>query len=105
MASGFTMTWLMDDTVQPNAGLSLARMTVEPGAVTETHRHPNCTETIFALEGAVAVHVDNETIALPEGKTALIPAGASHHIHNAGAVPAQLIVAYSAGTRIYEKVP
>lgn len=104
MNAPHTMTWLMEDRIVPAAGLSLADMTVAPGATTETHRHPNCTEAIYALENDVEIHMGDDVVALVAGKTILIPAGCRHHIRNPGIAPARLILAYSAGTRIYEKV-
>jgi quercetin dioxygenase-like cupin family protein len=99
----FTMTWLMDDSVVPGAGLSLARMVVEPANTTEAHRHPNCNEVIHAVSGVIEVIIDNVPKRLQPGETILIPCGAVHQLRNAGPNTAEVMIAYSAGTRIYEK--
>jgi len=104
-AAGVTMRWLMEDAIQDHAGLSLARMTVDPGVTSEAHRHPNCTEAIHLLEGQVEQRRGNDWMKLAAGDTILIPTGALHQTRNTGPGVAILMVAYSDGTRIYEPAP
>ncbi len=99
---GVTMEWLMEDTIEPGAGLSLARMTVAPGVTSEAHRHPNCTETVHLLSGRIEQRRGNDWLPLESGDTLLIPAGAPHQTRNGGKDPAVMIIAYSSGTRVYQ---
>ena len=99
---GVTMHWLMEDRIQADAGLSLARMTVEPGKTSEAHRHSNCTEAIHVLSGQIEQRCDDRWTELLSGETILIPVGSLHQTRNIGTVPAVMIVAYSSGARIYE---
>lgn len=97
-----TMDWLVEDALLPEAGLSVARMTVAPGAISEGHRHPNCNEVIHLLSGRVEQWVDNNRFIMEPGDTVLIRQGSSHRIRNLGAEPAVMIVSYSSGSRVYQ---
>ncbi len=99
---GVTMQWLMEDAITPDAGLSLARMTVAPGVTSEAHRHPDCSEAVHLLEGRVEQRRGDDWVPLAAGETLLIPVGAIHQTRNSGAQTAVLVVAYSSGARIYE---
>ncbi len=96
------MRWLMEDAVQADSGLSLARMTLAPGVTTEAHRHPNCTEAIHLLSGQVEQRRGADWIKLATGETVLIPAGTAHQTRNNGDRDAVLMIAYSSGARVYE---
>ncbi len=96
------MEWLMEDAIQKDAGVSLARMTVAPDTLSELHSHPNCTEAIHVEQGTIRQRCGDEWMILEQGQTCLIPKGYSHQTQNIGAESAVLILAYSSGTRIYE---
>jgi quercetin dioxygenase-like cupin family protein len=100
--AGVTMAWLMEDAIEPGAGLSLARMTVEPGVTSQAHRHPNCTEAIHVLAGRVEQRRGAQWVELAPGDTILIPADASHQTRNIGQETAVLMIAYSSGARVYQ---
>ena len=53
LTRGVTMEWLMEDAIRPGAGLSLARMSVDPGVTGDAHRHPNCSEAVHLISGEV----------------------------------------------------
>lgn len=97
-----TMEWLVDDEIVDGAGLSVARMTVAPGACTQGHSHPNCNEVIHLIAGEVEQTIGAERFVMTPGDTAFIPPGSRHQTRNLGAGPAVMVIAYSAGTRIYE---
>jgi len=101
-SSGVTMVWLMEDRIEADAGLSLARMTVDPGVTSEAHRHPDCSEAVHLLSGRIEQRRGDLWVELAAGDTLLIPAGATHQTRNSGTAPAVLMVAYSSGSRIYE---
>ena len=100
--AGVTMDWLIEDAIAPDAGLSLARMTVAPGVTSEAHRHPNSTEAIHVLSGQLLQRNGADWVRLAAGDTILIPAGAIHQTRNTGPETAVLMVAYSAGARSYQ---
>jgi quercetin dioxygenase-like cupin family protein len=99
---GVTIRWLMEDAITEDAGQSLARMTVDPGITSEAHRHPNCTETIHLLSGRVEQRRGNDWIVLGAGDTVLIREGVTHQTRNIGSGTADLMLAYSSGSRVYE---
>ncbi len=101
-SDGVTMHWLMEDKIQADAGLSLARMTVDPGKTSEPHHHSNCSEAIHVLSGQIEQRCDDSWVKLGIGDTTLIPVGAVHQTRNVGTDVAVMIVAYSSGSRIYE---
>ena len=97
-----SMDWLIDDALQPGAGLSLARMTLVQGATSPGHRHPNCNEAIHVASGAVELILDGRSTPLADGDTGFIPAGTAHSLRNVGTGDAVMFVCYSAGSRVYE---
>jgi mannose-6-phosphate isomerase-like protein (cupin superfamily) len=59
------------------------------------HRHTNCSEAYFVLDGLVAVTVEDEDLALgPEGFV-LVPRGTRHTFGNAGEREARLLVIHA----------
>ena len=104
LTAGVTMDWLMEDTIAPGAGLSLARMCVDPGVTSEAHRHPDCNEAVHLVSGEVEQRCDADWTAMRPGETLLIPAGSVHQTRNKGRETAVLMIAYSSGARVYETV-
>ena len=100
--SGVTMDWLMEDAIEQGAGLSLARMTVDPGVTSQAHQHPNCAEAIHVLSGQVEQRKGAQWVELTAGDTMLIPAGAIHQTRNISHQSAVLMIAYSSGSRVYQ---
>lgn len=97
------MDWLVQDIDGVQAGMSLARMTLLPGCLSEAHRHRTCNEALYVLSGEIEQYVDGERTVLREGEYAFIPKGALHQSLNVGAGPAVMLVAYSSGSRDYER--
>ena len=102
LTAGVTMDWLMEDAIKPGAGLSLARMSVDPGVTSEAHRHPDCNEAVHLLSGEVEQRCGLDWVKMRPGETLLIPAGTPHQTRNSGGETAVLIIAYSSGARVYE---
>jgi quercetin dioxygenase-like cupin family protein len=98
------MEWLVEDALQPGASLSLARMTVRAGCTSQAHRHPDCDEAVHVLSGRIEQHIGDRRVALGPGETAHIPAGQPHCSRALDGRDAVLLVAYSAGRRIYQPV-
>ena len=97
-----TMEWLMDDTIQSDSGVSLAKMTLAVGATSECHSHSNCTETIHLISGTVEQLCGDKWIHLEAGDTCLIPQNYVHKSRNIGDKSAIMMLAYSSGSRVYE---
>lgn len=99
-----TMDWLAEDATHPGADLSLARMTVMPGHTSPAHRHANANEVVHVLSGAMSERLGDNWLKAGPGDTVFIPAGTIHQTRCESAETVIMIIAYSAGTRVYEEV-
>jgi len=95
------MEWLMEDAIDLQAEISLARMTVAKDVTSELHYHTNCSETIHVLEGEIEQRIGKKWVKLKAGQTCMIPVGAAHQTRNIGECKAIMMIAYSAGKRVY----
>ena len=95
------MEWLAQG---ENLGVSLALMTVRPGAVSPAHRHENCNEVIHLLQGAIQQRRADGWVALQAGGTITIMAGDVHQTRNDADIDAVMMIAYSSGARAYEEI-
>jgi len=101
MIDDVTMDWFMEDNIDSRAGISLAKMTVAVGVTSELHHHTNCTETIHVLEGEIEQRIGQGWEKLSAGETCLILVGQAHQTRNVRACRAVMVIAYSAGSRVY----
>jgi mannose-6-phosphate isomerase-like protein (cupin superfamily) len=81
---------------------SLMERTLPPaGRRPPPHRHTNCSEAYFVLDGRVAVVVEGEELTVgPEGFV-LVPRGTAHTFGNAGADEARLLVIHAPAMDAY----
>ena len=81
---------------QDDGDLSLMERTLPPGGRRPPpHRHTNCSEAYFVLDGRVSVIVEGEEqIVGPEGFV-LVPRGTAHTFGNAGEGQARLLVMHA----------
>lgn len=93
----------MEDAIAQGAGLSLAKMSVAIGVTSERHIHRNCTETIHVLQGQIEQRIGEKWISMSAGDTCLIPKDTPHQTRNTGPQTAVMMIAYSAGKRVYVK--
>ena len=87
---------------QDDGDLSLMERTLPPGGRRPPpHRHTNCSEAYFVLDGVVSVVVEGEEIAVgPEGFV-LVPRGTAHTFGNAGDDGARLLVIHAPAMDAY----
>ena len=87
---------------QDGGDLSLMERTLPPGGRRPPpHRHTNCSEAYFVLDGLVAVTVEDEDLAVgPEGFV-LVPRGTRHTFGNAGESEARLLVIHAPAMDAY----
>jgi mannose-6-phosphate isomerase-like protein (cupin superfamily) len=65
------------------------------------HRHTNCSEAYFVLDGLVSVSIGDAELAIePEGFV-LVPRGTRHTFGNGGSVPARLLVIHAPAMDAY----
>jgi mannose-6-phosphate isomerase-like protein (cupin superfamily) len=82
--------------------LSLMERTLPPGGRRPpAHRHTNCSEAYFVLDGLVSVTIEGEELTVgPEGFV-LIPRGTAHTFGNAGESEARLLVIHAPAMDAY----
>jgi mannose-6-phosphate isomerase-like protein (cupin superfamily) len=81
---------------QDGGDFSLMERTLPPGGRRPPpHRHTNCSEAYFVLDGVVSVTVDGEELSVgPEGFV-LVPRGTAHTFGNSGERHARLLVIHA----------
>jgi mannose-6-phosphate isomerase-like protein (cupin superfamily) len=87
---------------QDGGDFSLMERTLPPGGRRPPpHRHTNCSEAYFVLDGLVAVTAGDEDLAVgPEGFV-LVPRGTAHTFGNAGDSQARLLVMHAPAMDAY----
>ncbi len=87
---------------QDGGDLSLMERTLPPsGRRPPAHRHTNCSEAYFVLDGLVSVIVEDQQLSVgPEGFV-LVPRGTAHTFGNAGAQEARLLVIHAPAMDAY----
>jgi mannose-6-phosphate isomerase-like protein (cupin superfamily) len=65
------------------------------------HRHGNCSEGFFVLDGEVTVHLDGVPLAAPAGHFVLVPRDALHTFGNARDEPARLLIIHAPAMDAY----
>ena len=87
---------IIDPTTFPISTISVALVTIEPGAMREIHWHPTSDEWNFFIAGNARITVfeapqASRTFDYAEGDVGYIPATESHYIENTGDVPVVLL--------------
>jgi mannose-6-phosphate isomerase-like protein (cupin superfamily) len=87
---------------EDDGDLSVMERTLPPGGRRPPpHRHTNCSEAYFVLDGLVSVTVDGEELMVaPEGFV-LVPRGTPHTFGNGGADKARLLVMHAPAMDAY----
>lgn len=94
-----SLRWLAGSDVGNAMGLTLGRVVIRVGSANPRHRHPNCEEALYLLNGRLLHTVGDQTFTLQAGDTLVIPADVPHNAASIGDVDADMIVAYSEGVR------
>jgi len=82
--------------------LSVMERTLPPaGRRPPPHRHTNCSEAYFGLDGRIGVVVEAEELVLGPGEFVLVPRGTAHTFGNAGDVTARLLVIHAPAMDAY----
>ena len=70
---------------QTGGDFSLMERTVPPGARTPPpHRHVNCSEAFFVLDGTITFRLDDAELTGGPGDFLLVPRGTAHTFGNSG---------------------
>jgi mannose-6-phosphate isomerase-like protein (cupin superfamily) len=87
---------------QDNGDLSVMERTLPPGGRRPpAHRHTNCSEAYFVLDGLVSIIVEREELTVgPEGFV-LVPRGTAHTFGNSTESEARLLVIHAPAMDAY----
>ncbi len=81
---------------------SLMERTLPPrGRRPPAHRHTNCSEAYFVLDGIVSIEVDGEEHAVGREGFVLVPRGTPHTFGNSSDGPARLLVLHAPAMDAY----
>ena len=87
---------------QTGGDFSLMERTVPAGARTPPpHRHVNCSEAFFVLDGTITFWLDSAELAGRAGDFLLVPRGAGHTFGNRSTGPARLLVLHAPAMDAY----
>ena len=87
---------------QTGGDFSLMERTVPAGArMPPAHRHVNCSEAFFVLDGTITFLVDGSTLSGGPGVFLLVPRGAGHTFGNTSDGPARLLVLHAPAMDAY----
>ena len=87
---------------QDGGDLSLMERTLPPGGRRPPpHRHANCSEAYFVLDGLVSVTVEDEELTVGAEGFVLVPRGTAHTFGNAAEREARLLVIHAPAMDAY----
>jgi mannose-6-phosphate isomerase-like protein (cupin superfamily) len=87
---------------QTGGDFSLMERTVPVGARTPpAHRHVNCSEAFFVLDGTITFMLEDSLLPGGPGDFLLVPRGAGHTFGNRGEEPARLLVLHAPAMDAY----
>lgn len=87
---------------QTGGDFSLMERTVPAGArMPPAHRHVNCSEAFFVLDGSITFYLDGVPAAGGAGDFLLVPRGAGHTFGNVTDSPARLLVLHAPAMDAY----
>lgn len=98
-----SLSWLAGERVGNASGLTLGRVIIKRGCSNPRHGHANCEEALYLLAGRLRHTAGAEEVVLEAGDTIVIPPGMYHNAESIGDVDADMIVAYSSGTREFQR--
>ena len=97
-----SLRWLASRELGNAQDLTLGRVRIRQGQANPRHCHPGCEEILYLLAGRLEHTIGAETVTLGPGDTLSIPAGVYHNAVSVGEEDADMIVAYSSGTRDFQ---
>jgi mannose-6-phosphate isomerase-like protein (cupin superfamily) len=87
---------------QDDGDFSLMERTLPPGGrKPPPHRHTNCSEAYFVLDGVVTVIVEGEELTLGTEGFVLVPRGTAHTFGNTSTAEARLLVIHAPAMDAY----
>jgi quercetin dioxygenase-like cupin family protein len=97
-----TLTWLANTELTGN-DITVGRVIIKPGRSNPRHCHDNCEEVLYLVQGQLTHSFADESVEMTAGDTLVVPSGVMHNAVNTGDTDADMIVAYSSGTREFRR--
>lgn len=94
-----SLNWLASAAIGNAEGVTVGRVTIEPGQANPRHSHSTCEEVLYLLSGRLEHWIGDASVILEPGDTLTVPANVAHYAANVGDEDADMIVAYSSGER------
>jgi quercetin dioxygenase-like cupin family protein len=93
------LTWLANHDVLNTKGVTVGLVHIKKGMSNPRHRHPNCEEVLYLLNGRLEHSIGCDKIIVESGDSILIKADVVHNAISIGECDADMIVAYSSPVR------
>lgn len=98
------LTWLIGGEHTPGAQQTFGVVTIHPGKRNPLHRHPNCEELLYVIEGEADHKLGEEMYHLKAGDVIRIPQGVPHWAEAKGTTPVVAVISFSSGDRQTENL-
>lgn len=85
------------ETTQTGGRAAVLELTEMPGYKTAWHRHNNCEESFYVIEGTLTIRLRDQTRDLPVGSYVWIPRGTPHGQGNFTDRPVKLLTTFTPG--------
>ena len=99
------LCWHVNGGTAPGTGMTMGEVTIAAGHKNPLHRHDNCEELLYLVEGALEHRIGDDTFILGPGDVIRVPVGMPHDGRNIGDGPARMVVAYNSPERAFEVLP
>jgi len=99
------LCWHVNGERMPGTGMTLGEVTIAVGFKNPLHRHDNCEELLYLIEGALEHRIGDQSFTMGPGDVIRVPVGVPHDGRNVGDVPARMVVAYNHPQRAFEVLP
>jgi quercetin dioxygenase-like cupin family protein len=100
-----SLNWLASAGIGNAEGVTVGRVTIKPGQANPRHSHSTCEEVLYLLSGRLEHWIGDASVILERGDTLTVHANVVHYAANVGDEDADMIVAYSSGTRDFHLEP
>ena len=94
-----SLCWLAGRDFGNSDDMTVGRVIIKAGMSNPPHRHPNCDEVLYLLQGTLEHTLDDETVIVNAGDTLSIRKHVFHRAKNIGDCDADLIVVFSSADR------
>ena len=94
------LTWYANGDMGNSHELTVGKCVISPGMANPKHMHPNCSEVLVVIEGAIDHAIeDGKTARMEAGETITIPPNLYHNAKNVSEQDALLFITYTSANR------